>query len=548
MPGLPFAPFATRIPMFKPGPAALFSPQIAGVRHTSGGFRRLQGASVRAPFDLPIPPAQHRGFARWRPSRRRLDLQTSLGSSVLSEGNTNQTIPAEFHGDVDRTVQVGASAVAIGHPHHHAQGWNLLHALNKIVDAGLGTVLLMAATAISLFLANNPSTAGGWTMFWEQHVGPMIGEHQLTRKAWINEGLMSLFFFHVGLEIKKELVVGSLSCIRTALLPCFAALGGMIIPMMFYIIPNLFPGGILSGWSVPMATDIAFAMGVYSVFKSRMPASVSPFLLTLATVDDLGAIVVIALAFSKGIQLPFLLLAGGITAILTAMSRRVSTRMYNYAVCGVLLWYFLLRSGVNADVAGVITALAVPATRGYKQMKQERPRKQRDYAIVADANLVESMAHKINPLSSLVIMPLFALANTAVPIVGAAAATTAASATTTKATLAGFGVAMGLLLGKPIGIVGMTLAAIRARLGSLPIGMTMKHLSMVGMLGSIGFTMSIFLAEAALSGAAAHSAKVGIFIASLAASISASVYMSTFPKPQDKGGETGTSLASSSTN
>mmetsp|Transcript_10175 Transcript_10175/g.25009 ORF Transcript_10175/g.25009 Transcript_10175/m.25009 type:complete len:559 (+) Transcript_10175:136-1812(+) len=399
--------------------------------------------------------------------------------------------------------------------------------LNQIVESGAGSILLILMSSLSIVAANLPATGEPWMRFWDRALGPAIGEHQLTMKGWINEGLMAIFFFVVGLEIKKELVVGSLSSMRTALLPCIAALGGMIMPMLVYLAVNLFPGGTLQGWAIPMATDIAFAMGVYSFFKTRMPPSFSPFLLTLATVDDLGAIIVIALCFSKAISLPFLLGAVAVSALLTAMERNVSTRLPQYALLGTLLWYLLLRAGVNADIAGVVTAMAIPATRGLKVSKD--PRKRRDMAIVADGNMIENLIHRIQPFSSLLIMPLFALANCAVPLSSPPNAADL-SVHPMANTLAGAGVAAGLLLGKPLGIVGLTLLATKAKLGSLPIGMNPQHLTVVGVLGAIGFTMSIFLADVSLNGLLAQNAKIGIFLASVLAALFGSGYMLSFPK------------------
>eukprot|EP00466_Bigelowiella_natans_P008331 jgi/Bigna1/78686/fgenesh1_pg.56_\ len=289
---------------------------------------------------------------------------------------------------------------------------SLIDRLNKVVDKGVGSVLLILTALASLVLANNPATSAAWMAFWDTTVGPMLGAHQLSWKGWINEGLMAIFFFTVGLEIKKEVCKCSSSR---------GSNGGMIAPILFYLAVNILPGGNLQGWSIPMATDIAFAMGVFSFFKNRMPPSVSPFLLTLATVDDLGAILVIAVCFASHINLPYLMAASAITAALNILGRRMSTKLVSYGVLGVALWYTLLLSGVNADIAGVVTAMAIPATRGMRYTKN--PRKRR----------------------------------------------------------------------------------------------------------AIGFTMSLFLTEAALTGVAAQSAKIGIFISSLLAVIGGSIYMRSFP-------------------
>ena len=227
---------------------------------------------------------------------------------------------------------------------------------------GPGSVLLCVSTVLSLYLANSARFSAGWLQFWERSSGLVIGGHSLNLRSLVNEGFMSLFFFSVGLEIKKEIVDGSLASIKGALLPCIAALGGMVVPMALYLVVNLIlPGGSLAGLTIPMATDIAFAMGIYNFFRNRMPTSVSTFLLTLATVDDLGAIAVIATCFAQSICLPFLGLAALAQITLVAMGRKRIRSGKSYLVAGVSLWYCLLRAGVNADIAGVLAALCVPA-------------------------------------------------------------------------------------------------------------------------------------------------------------------------------------------
>ena len=267
--------------------------------------------------------------------------------------------------------------------------------------------MLIAATALSLYLANS-GAAAAWLHFWHVHVGPAsLGLH-LSTKEWVNEGLMAFFFFVVGLDIKKEFVYGSLASIRQALLPCLGALGGMVVPMAVYTALNATgaAGANLAGWAVPMATDIAFAMGVYAFFAARMPAGAQAFLLTLATVDDLGAIAVIAVFFAKGVALPFLTAAAALCAALVWLCRRGREEdLPLFAAAGVALWYCLLRGGINADIAGVATAMALPA-----------PPK----AGGADGTtLLERLHHAMSPATALFIMPAFALANCAVPFNGA---------------------------------------------------------------------------------------------------------------------------------
>ena len=206
------------------------------------------------------------------------------------------------------------------------------------LDKGLGSVLLLAATAVSLMLANS-AFSHGFIHFWEHfHFGPAsLGLH-LNAHEWVNEGLMALFFFNVGLEIKREFVYGSLSNFRAALLPCVGALGGMIFPMGVYLALNSVAGGVPAGWAIPMATDIAFAMGVYNFFKNRMPPAVATFLLTLATVDDLGAIAVIAVCFAKGIVPMYLGVSAALCGVMALACKKGVTNMVVHTAMGVALW------------------------------------------------------------------------------------------------------------------------------------------------------------------------------------------------------------------
>ena len=231
------------------------------------------------------------------------------------------------------------------------------------LDKGLGSIMLLGATALSLYLANS-GYAHDFIHFWEHfHFGPKAIGLFLNAHEWVNEGLMAIFFFNVGLEIKREFAFGSLSDIKAALLPCFGALGGMIAPMGIYLALNMVNGGITAGWAIPMATDIAFAMGVYNFFKNRMPPAVAAFLLTLATVDDLGAIAVIAVCFAKGIVPAYLAASAAITGALFVACKKKVTNMAVYGGLGIALWYALLKGGINADIAGVVEAVGEEVSR-----------------------------------------------------------------------------------------------------------------------------------------------------------------------------------------
>eukprot|EP00930_Biecheleria_cincta_P104861 TRINITY_DN9731_c0_g1_i1.p1 TRINITY_DN9731_c0_g1~~TRINITY_DN9731_c0_g1_i1.p1 ORF type:complete len:523 (+),score=81.99 TRINITY_DN9731_c0_g1_i1:23-1570(+) len=375
----------------------------------------------------------------------------------------------------------------------------LVDRLNALLESGLGTGLLVCAAVVSMVLANLPAFQTPWVGFWKQAAGPRLGAHALTIKDWVNEGFMALFFFTVGLEIKKEMTEGSLASVDKAILPCIAAVGGMVVPVAIYLAVNtVLPGGNFDGAFVPMATDIAFAMGVYQAFRRHMPPASSSFLLTLATADDLGAIAVIALVFASSINPSFL--AAAAVALLSAVlygNQRFETANGLF-IPGLLLWYCLLRGGINADIAGVLIAFCVPMTS-----------KKGSY-------VVERLINRWSAASALIVLPIFALANCAVSFSGGSAASLAAP----------FGICAGLLVGKPLGVFLSTYIAVKLKVASMPTGMTKRHLLTVGVLASIGFTMCLFLIENSLAGAAAQTSKLAVFLSSVLAAGMGSMLMS----------------------
>jgi len=405
--------------------------------------------------------------------------------------------------------------------------------LHSAMEKGVGSVLLLAATATSLWLANHQALGGSYIALWDVHFGlPQLGLF-LSLREWINEGLMALFFFVVGLDIKREFVHGSLRNIKQAVLPCLGALGGMVAPMAVCLALNMQPGGVASAWAVPMATDIAFAMGVYTFFKHRMPAGMAAFLLTLATVDDLGAIAVIALCYAGHIAVPFLAGASACCVALAALHRRklhgkgvTAKRMTIFAALGVALWYCLLRGGINADVAGVLTAMAIPIDAAPPPDSKAPPEHDG-----VPPTLVDHLIYLWVPLTSLFIMPLFALANTAVPLGGAVGSPAALLSLPVAQ-----GIGLGLLLGKPLGIMAFCMLGIKMGLAKWPTGMGVSHLGTVGVLGGIGFTMSLFLVEMSLSGVNAAAGKLAILAASVTAAIAGATLLAILPayKPEPK--------------
>jgi Na+:H+ antiporter, NhaA family len=355
------------------------------------------------------------------------------------------------------------------------------------LEAASGIVLL-AATVAALVWAN--VATGSYLSWWGHEVTLGWGDLTITQTLghWVNTGLMTVFFFVVGLEIKRELVTGELRDRSRAALPAVAALGGMIVPALVYVAVNIGGGG-AKGWAIPMATDIAFAVGVLAILGARVPSGLKLFLLTLAIVDDIGAIVVIALFFSRGIA-PGWLFAGLLTVVaVVLMSRAGVNHPLAYVIPGVVLWVCLHEGGIEPTLAGVVLGLLTPA----------RPRD--------GAPVLERLEHRLHPFSSFVVVPLFALANAGVVLT----AETISHAVSSRVTI---GIVAGLVVGKFLGILGASTLAVRVGIGRLPVGMDSRHLVGVAALGGIGFTVSLFIADLTFRGTAFEDAKLGVLVAS----------------------------------
>jgi NhaA family Na+:H+ antiporter len=357
-----------------------------------------------------------------------------------------------------------------------------------------GGLVLLGCTAIALAWANSP-WAESYHHLWSAPVSPALRAWSLpaTLHGWVNDGLMTVFFLVVGLEIKREVLLGELASRRSAALPIAAALGGMLVPAALYAAANGGGPG-AAGWGVPMATDIAFALGILALLGDRIPVGLRVFLAALAIVDDLGAVLVIALFYTAALSWAAL---GGVAAVLAALvglNAAGVKRAGAYVLFGVLLWLFLLASGVHATVAGVLLAMTVPA----------RSREG------ADAPL-QRMEHALNGPVAFLIVPLFALANAGVPLGNVSAAV---HDPITR------GVVLGLVLGKPAGIVFASWLAVRAGMAELPAGVSWRHVHGAGWLGGIGFTMSLFIASLAFGGGIRlEAAKLGILAASTTAGV-----------------------------
>ncbi len=370
------------------------------------------------------------------------------------------------------------------------------------IEALSGIVLLLAS-ALALGWANSP-WAAAYERLWHFAPGllnaglPVLGPAAGLRPALsapdlhflVNDGLMTDFFLVVGLEIRRELHDGALSDAKVAALPLIAAAGGVIVPALFYLIVNT-DAVTRRGWAIPTATDIAFAVGVLSLAGKAVPPALRMLLLTLAIVDDIAAILVIAGFYSTGIAAPGLLLvAAGVLGVLALQWLGVE-RVLAYVLPGVLVWLGMLEAGLHPTLAGVLLGLLTPATPDFGRARRRAPREPATQPPESPAERIEAALH---PWVAFGIMPLFALANAGVALAGLDLRATAPLAVS-------LGVVAGLVLGKPLGIVTAAIAAVRGGLCALPEGVRPGHLALLGLLGGIGFTMSIFIASLAFGDA-----------------------------------------------
>jgi len=379
----------------------------------------------------------------------------------------------------------------------------LSNTFHEFMQSGkAGGIILILCTLASLLLANS-ALGPGYLGFWHGYVGGLSIEH------WVNDALMAVFFLLIGLELKRELYNGELSDLRNAMLPILGAAGGIAVPALIHF---LFNGGSATqaGIGVPMATDIAFALGVLSLLGRRVPASLKVFLAALAVMDDLGAIIVIAVFYTTQLSFAWLFAALGVFAALFLMQRLLRVMALTpYLLGGSLMWYCMLQSGVHATIAGVLLAFAIP------------------YSVVADdadspSHRLEHMLHK--PVAFL-ILPIFALANTGI-VIGAGWAQELLSANS-------LGILLGLGIGKPIGIVLVTFVAVAIGVCRLPLDLAWRHILGAGLLGGIGFTMSIFITNLAFAGQAEtiNASKMAILLASFGAGVLGFVWLKFMGAP-----------------
>lgn len=400
-----------------------------------------------------------------------------------------------------------------------------------------GGVLLILTTLVALVWVNSP-WAASYDTLWHTELGFSAGQFSLVRDLhfWVNDALMAVFFLVIGLEIKREVMVGELDSARKAALPAAAAVGGALIPALVYVLLVGLGSPATRGWGVPMATDIAFALGVLALMGRRAPLGLKVFLTALAIVDDLLAVVVIAVFYTDHISIPALAVAGVVLLILLGMNVLGVRRLAAYAIPGVVLWFAVYESGVHATIAGVLLALTIPArtridgiayvTRAAGQLREVAARFRSDAGIEerhaalweleditqhAQAPMLR-MEHALHPWVVFIIVPLFALANAGIRIpvdLGAALSQPVV-----------IGIVVGLVVGKQVGITAAAWLIIRSGFASLPAGVSWRHMYGAAWLGGIGFTMSLFVSELAFPDPVLEdAAKLGILVASMIAGL-----------------------------
>jgi Na+:H+ antiporter, NhaA family len=363
-----------------------------------------------------------------------------------------------------------------------------------------GGVLLIACTVVSLAFANSP-LGGEYQAVWHAPLGPLSIEH------WINDGLMAVFFLLIGLELEREVYSGELSNPRNALLPAVAAVGGMAAPALIHAAFNA-GSATQAGFGIPMATDIAFALGILALLGKRVPPALKVFVVAFAVIDDLGAIVLIAVVYTDALSWSHLFAALGIWAALILMNRPLRVMaLWPYLLGGVAMWFCLLNAGVHASIAGVMLAFAIPFTPRHDSHESPSHR----------------LMHALHKPVAFLMLPLFALANTGI-VVDADSLPELASDNS-------LGIALGLLLGKPLGVVLFSAIAVTAGLCTLPASVRWPHMVGAGLIGGIGFTMSIFITNLAFNGNSVliNTSKLSVLCASLLAGVFGYLWLRAIP-------------------
>ncbi|MFQ6371339.1 Na+/H+ antiporter NhaA [Shewanella sp. YIC-542] len=384
---------------------------------------------------------------------------------------------------------------------------------NFLSQESAGGILLLIAVALAMVLANSPLDIF-YQGFLDTPMQLRVGALDIHKPLllWINDGLMALFFLLIGLEVKRELVEGALSSVAKASLPTFAAIGGMIAPAAIYLLFNYQNPVTAGGWAIPAATDIAFALGIMALLGSRVPVALKVFLLALAIIDDLGVIVIIALFYSSDLSVTSLVIAAVAVLGLIILNRKGVTALGAYGLVGAILWVAVLKSGVHATLAGVIIAFAIPLR-------------------AADGSSPsQHLEHALHPWSTFLILPMFAFANAGVSLGGMSLSSLVSPVP--------LGIALGLLVGKPVGVLLFSYVAVKLKLAELPAGIGWRHIAPVAVMCGIGFTMSMFIASLAFEhGGVLYGdlARLGILLGSMTAAALGYFWLSkALPKTGEK--------------
>ncbi len=377
-------------------------------------------------------------------------------------------------------------------------------------SSSAGGILLLFCVLLSLFIANS-NWADDFSQLLSTEIGFNSGPLHLRYPVllWINDGLMAVFFLLVGLEIKREIVEGELSSLRQAALPVLAAFGGVAVPALIYFAFNGNDPATASGWGIPMATDIAFALGILSLLGNKVPVGLKIFLAALAIVDDLIAILVIAIFYSDGLQFLYLGFAAGVFALLLLFNKLGVKQLIFYILPGIAMWYFIHNSGVHATIAGVLTALTLPTNT------------------VSEESPLEKLEHWLSNPVNFLIMPIFAIANTNITYESGMLEGLSGNL--------GLGIILGLFLGKPIGIFLMSWISVKMNWAELPSETKWIHVLGLGLLGGIGFTMSLFIALLSFDDPLLQSeSKFAILIGSVLAGVCGFLILRFYNNPKEK--------------
>jgi len=377
----------------------------------------------------------------------------------------------------------------------------IINPINELVESGkMVGLLLIGATLFSLSLSNS-DFGDSYLKIWGTEIGFSFLHKSILH--WINDGLMAVFFLLVGIEIKRELVKGELSSRQQAILPVAAAIGGILFPALIFFFFNARHGSTLNGWAIPTATDIAFSLGILSLLGDRIPFSLKIFLTALAIIDDLGAIIIIAIFYNQGIHFDMLFYSLIILSGLILLNRFKVRSIILYIIPGVFLWYFILKSGIHPTIAGVLLAMTIPA------------------------DLSEDFEHQLHKPVNYLILPVFALANTSM--------TLSFDHIIQLFSTLGLGIMIGLFIGKPAGITLATWVLVRTKAALLPKGVNWKQIVGLGMTAGIGFTMSIFISSLSFAEEDfTNIAKLAILVASLFSAIAGLLVLKFTSEPNEK--------------